>query len=251
MALIKRADSNTVARQALVLDLGDLEGQADRLKDLATREAERIIAEAHAERARLIAGAKEEGFAAGFAKGLEEGRVKGEADGETKAIAAMRDRLIALDQAWTHALDELLGARERFMQEARISTLRLAIAIAERVVKRTIEADDQTVVRQAAEALQLAANGSRVVLEVHPDDAQTLERALPEMMRRMARGEHAEVVEDESLERGSCVIRSPQCGSIDASIGVQLDRLVETLLPGERRESREDPRERRRLGDAA
>lgn len=247
MALIKRAESSKAAQDALVLDLRDLQGQADRLQAFATAEAERIIAEAHAERERLLSDAREVGHAEGVAAGLKEGRAKGAEEGKTEAVAEMRDRLIALESAWTHALDELLGARERFMQEARIATLELAVAIAQRVTKRAIDADPQTVVRQAAEALQLVASGSRVIIEVHPDDHAAIERALPEMFRRMARSEHAELVEDPSLDPGSCVIRNPDCGSIDASIGVQLDRITEALLPGGLRDAPDGPR----LEDAA
>lgn len=238
MALIKRGTGSGTAQQALVLDLRDLQSQADRLKAYATAEAERIIADARAEREKLLSDAREVGHAEGVAQGLEEGRAKGHETGKAEAIAEMHDRLVALEHAWTHALDELLGARERFMQEARIAAVELAVAIAERVTKRTIEADPETVVRQVAEALQLVAAGSRVIIEVHPDDHAAIERALPAMFRRMARSEHAELVEDASLDPGSCVIRNPDCGSIDASVRVQLDRIAETLLPADLLEDR-------------
>jgi flagellar biosynthesis/type III secretory pathway protein FliH len=65
---------------------------------------------------------------------------------------------------------------------------------------------------------------------VHPDDQPILNKALPALTAALRATEHVEVGADPSLPRGSCIARTPSGGIIDASIDVQLQRMVEQIL---------------------
>src|SRR5690606_929417 len=104
MALIRKSVAETLSREAIVLDLGDLVRQGEQIKARARAEADRILAEAQAERQRLIADAAEVGRQEGFARGVEEGRKQGEAAGRDAALGEWREKLIALESGWTQAL---------------------------------------------------------------------------------------------------------------------------------------------------
>jgi len=231
MALIRQTLANTVARDAIVLDLGDLVRQGDTLKSRAKADAERIIAEAKVERDRLLAAAAEAGHTEGLAKGLQEGHAKGEAAGRAEALAAAGARLKELDERWTAALAEFESNREGMLLEARTDVLRLALAAAEMVTKRAIQMRPEAAADQLAAVLGLLVKPTRLVVAVHPDDVAVLREALPGMSERFSSAAHVELVPDHGLERGSCVAKMGSGGVIDASVRTQLERIVKAMLP--------------------
>src|SRR5690606_14602885 len=104
MSLIRHAQAKQIARDAVVLDLGDVQQQAAQLMEQARRRADAMLAEARAERERIIAGASEKGHAEGTARGLEEGRKCGAEQGQRAALAEWRPRLETLEKRWSEAL---------------------------------------------------------------------------------------------------------------------------------------------------
>jgi flagellar biosynthesis/type III secretory pathway protein FliH len=240
MALIKHANLKDLARDAVVLDLGDLARQGQALVAQARAKADQILAEAQAERARLIAGATEEGRAAGYAAGLERGLGEGRATGQAEALAERRERLTGLEEQWKVAVDSFLNERQNMLAEARRDLLRLACEIAGRVTHRQIELDPGVAVSQLEGVLHLVMRPTRLLVRVHPLDRQLVQDALPTLMQRFVSVGHVELAEDAALERGSCVARIAEGaggapgGEINAEIGVQLDRIVDALLPGAR-----------------
>lgn len=233
MALIRQSLADTVARDAVVLDLGDLVRQGDQIRARARAEAERIVAEARAERERLLAGAAEEGRREGLAKGLEEGRKNGEEAGKREALAAAADRLKALEERWGAALAGFESQRDEMLLEARTDVLRLALLAAEKVTKRAIEMRPEAAADQLSGVLSLLTNPTRLVVAVHPDDVALVREALPALSERFASASHAEVAAADGLDRGSCVVRTGSGGTIDASIRTQLERIVRAVLPEE------------------
>jgi flagellar assembly protein FliH len=233
MALIRQANASTMAREAIVLDLGDLALQGELLKARARADAQRIIDDAESERERLLKGAAEEGRREGLAKGLEVGRRQGEERGRAEALAAEGQRLRALDAAWQKSLATFESSRDAMQLEARHDILRLAAAVAEMVTKRAVALEPSRVEDQLGAVLVLLSRATRLTIAVHPDDEPLLREAFPAIAARLGSGPHVEFVADGSLERGSCVARTGSGGVIDASIRTQLQRIVEVLLPGE------------------
>ena len=101
MALIRHAEADRIARDAIVLDLGDVRAQAELIMSQAKAQASKAILAARAERERIIAGAQEEGYRAGFEKGHAEGLVKGTEDGNAAALVERKGELSRLDSAWS------------------------------------------------------------------------------------------------------------------------------------------------------
>lgn len=231
MPLIRRADAEVIAKDAVVLNLGDLERQGERLECEARARAERIIAEANAERERLIADAHEKGFEEGRAAGHAEGRAAGLEEGRAQSMAELTPALQAMSERWTQALESFLQQRDQMLTEARTDVVRLAVMIAQRVTKRVIETDPGVVEGQMREALALLAARTTPRVIINPADEPLARQAIPALLARFDKTEHIELVTDPELVRGSCVVRTPTGGQIDASISTQLDRIVADLLP--------------------
>lgn len=227
--LIKNSNSRVMAREAVVLDLGDLAAQAAHLKREATAAAERTIAEARAERARILAGAREEGYAAGKREGFEAGRKDGAAQGRAEALAAHAGALKAVSEKWSSALDAFDAARADMLLDARASLLRLAAAVAEKVTRRAVDVDAHVAAAQLEAAVALVLEPTRLTVEVNPDDEASVREALPALMQRLGGSQNAEVRTSPSMELGSVVLRTDR-GEIDASISVQVARACAALL---------------------
>ncbi|MEM1423457.1 MAG: FliH/SctL family protein [Planctomycetota bacterium] len=231
MGVVKPSVSRKHVQDAIVLDLGDLRDRAERLCADARETAARTVRDAQDERERLIATAREEGREAGHAAGLAEGREKGRAEGHAEALEQRSAELGALRERYERAIGAYEERREEMLSEARAQVLELACAFAERVTLRAVELDGSIVERQLERVLSMAIEPSRVVLRVHPDDAERVGEALPKLLDRFSSSPHARVEEDGGLERGSCVLRTDR-GEIDASVRTMLDEIVGALLPG-------------------
>lgn len=230
MAVIRRADADTLAREAIVLDLAEIGLQAERMLDVARREAERVVAEAHTERRRLTDTAAKEGFAKGHAEGLVKGVAEGAAKGQAEARAAAAARIDALLRQWSDGLGAFEGARDEMLVQSRTDVLALALAAARKIVKRSLACDPGVVGAQIEACVARVVGASRMTIAVHPEDLEAAAADVPAILERLGATAHAAVVADPGLTRGSCAVRTAR-GRVEADIELQLQRLVETLLP--------------------
>lgn len=213
----------------MVLDLGDLYRRGELLKEQARAEASRILADAEAERARLIAGAREEGLAVGIAEGRKAGSEQGRKEGAAAALAERRDALAKLDANWAGAIRSFEEKREESFREAGEQCVRLALLIAERIVKHTLKLDPSIVAAQARAAISLAGQTSALVLSVNPEDEPIIREAMPGLAASITGAGHAQIVADPTVARGGVVVRTAG-GEIDATIPVQAERIARELL---------------------
>ncbi len=234
MGVIKRADLESYTRDAIPMDLGDLERRGQAVIESAQREAAQILKQANEERDRLVKDASEAGHQKGYEEGLAQGLEKGIVSGTEQSHAEHSQRLEIISKQWESAFSAWEEQRNEFMLAARTEVIELAAHIASRVIKRTIELDPEVVVDQLEVVLESLVTPTDIRVRVHPTDIELLQRVMPAMIEQCAACTHAELVGDESLAPGSCVVSTKGGGSIDASITKQLDRVVATLLPAHR-----------------
>jgi len=230
MAVIKNGQSGGLIREPAALDLGDLRQQGRAIVEGARREAERLIAAAHEEVRGIVETASERGHAAGWMRGVEEGRIEGRQQARAEALEEFRAAFAALERSWKSALEQWQDARRRLLAYAREDVLELALAVARKVIHRNIEHDPSLVVDQIAAALSLVMQASRLSIAVNPADRKIVELALPEILHAAKQSCDVVIVDGDEVERGGCVINTGR-GSVDANISVQIERIVEMLLP--------------------
>ena len=235
MPVVKHTLTAPLARGAHVLELADMKAEGEQMLADADAESERVLDAAMRAAETMAADADERGFAEGHARGLTEGRAAGQDEGREHALKETGEELQALTTRWNAALDAWEQDRATMLADTRDDLVRLAIALAERLVGRALEVDPSLVVDQVAATLQLVARGSDAVVLVHPADEELVRDAMPTLVERVAGLHHVELEADDTLDRGGCRVRTTR-GEIDASIPTQLDRIAESLLP-----SRPDP----------
>jgi flagellar assembly protein FliH len=178
------------------------------LRDLPSPAAERLLA------------AEREAFAKGYAEG--------ERAGERAAVA----RTDAVMKRLTATIDEIASLRQGLMHRAERDLVRLAVAMAERIVRREIDLDRELLVVMARVAIDRLGETAVASVHLHPADYQAATNGQP-----LPAGS-VQVVADPAVPRGGCVVRS-SFGTIDAGIDSQVRELSRALLGDDGQE--EDP----------
>ncbi|MCZ6736252.1 MAG: FliH/SctL family protein [Planctomycetota bacterium] len=225
MALIKNTEAAGFVRQGVVLDLGDLNRQAERVLEQARAEAQRILEHSQAEAQELVAQAAQRGHAEGKEQGLAEGREQG----REEAVGQFKTQIGDLITSWTEAAQRWESDRNAMLDAAHQDVLEFALAMGTKITHRTIEADPTVVTDQLAEALALLAEPTAVTVSINPEDRPMVESVLPDMLQTLSRCAHIDVREEATVSRGGCIVASGK-GRIDATIERQIDRIVTTIL---------------------
>jgi len=233
MALIKHAKSDRLLKQAVVLDMGDLARQAERIVSSARDEAGRILADARLKAQQLVDQGDQRGYDEGLRRGLQEGRETGEREGRESALSQTSQHIEQIAANWSAALERWESERKIMLHEAREDVIRFAIAVAEKVVRRVAQGDPSIIADQLGEALAMISRPTSLEVLINPDDRPVVEQVLPELLARIARCERATLRDEPSIARGGCVVTTAG-GRVDATIETQLARIAEALAPDRR-----------------
>lgn len=201
---------------------GDRETQAnpvlggkiiDREVIVASDEAKRIIDEARAEAAGIIASSE-----AAREASRREGRTEGYETGMAQWIGECRKVRDALRELVDGSKPELI---------------RLALRVAEKILRQKIEASPDSIVPMIEDALKSvrAQQQSRIIMRVHPDDIATLESRKQRWIEKYPSISSLEVLPEETLKRGGCRLET-DFGMVDATLETQL-RVIERHLLGD------------------
>jgi len=145
---------------------------------------------------------------------------EGEAAGRSAAQAELRPALERL----ARTVEELAQLRPRLREQAEKDLVRLAVAIARRVLRRELSVDPQAIAGLVKAALEQLASGERVRVRVHPEH----EAAVRECLADAGRSEAIEIASDAALERGSAIFETAR-GDLDASAEAQLTEIERGL----------------------
>lgn len=223
-------------------NLLDYETEARGILAAARKQADLILADAATHAARIREDARALGHREGVDKGLDEGRRAGRDEAFKRAADEFAQQQANLVQVCQKAVTDIDEQKLRLLLAARVDVVKLAMAIARRVVKRLAdrpEAAQAIAADNAAEALEMVGPRTDPVLRVNPADAKALEAFARQLVETAHEKRHIRVVPDSSVEPGGCVLTTSE-GRVDARLETQLDRIAD-LLVGEAKEGDETP----------
>ncbi len=150
------------------------------------------------------------------ATGLREGEVAG----RNRAAADLQPVIERL----TRSIQEIACLRPRLRQEAEGDVVKLALAIARRVIRREVTSDPDALRGLVIAALEKLQGQEFSRVKVHPSHAATVKACL----QQTTGGNPVEVVSDPSREIGSVVFETTR-GNLDASVDSQLSEIERGL----------------------
>jgi len=146
----------------------------------------------------------------------EEAFAKGEAAAEHSAAA----RLDPVLKRFTQTIDELAGLRRRCRSDAEQDAVKLAVAVAHRILHRELSVDPEAVLGLVHAAFTKIDARETHRLRLHPEDATLLRQNF----ERMENAPKVEILADPSIERGGAIFETSR-GSLDASLSAQLKEI--------------------------
>ena len=144
-------------------------------------------------------------------------------EGETAGRAQAQVELRPVMEQLAHAAKELAALRPQLREQAEEDLIRLAVAIARRVVRRELTVDPAAVTGLVKAALEQLAAGETARLRVHPEH----EAIVREFLAKAGR-EPITVAADSALARGAALFETAR-GDLDASAETQLAEIERGL----------------------
>jgi flagellar biosynthesis/type III secretory pathway protein FliH len=163
----------------------------------ATARAEAIVARARTEAEQVLRDANEQGRAEGRAE-------------------------------CANLLLELSRRRDTLLREFEPEVIKLAAALAKRIVAEQLALEPERIAAMAEPLLARVRRARRVTLRVHPYDRHALEARLPALVAGASLSGSVQLEVDPALSRGDCVVIS-DAGVLDARVDTQLRALTHAL----------------------
>ncbi len=151
----------------------------------------------------------DEAYDTGFAQGRQEVE-------EDCAVAS---------RAFGAAVIEVGGLRELLLKECEDDLLRLAVMLAERVIRQEISVDSKILARITTQIVESLADKEGLVVRFNPEDY----RVISDNRYLDHAGISGEVKADENVTPGGCLIETSS-GQVDGQIEAQLSELYNQLM---------------------
>ena len=147
-------------------------------------------------------------------------RQQGYQEGESAAAQKAAKQVQQAIDGVARSVEEMLALRLRMRQQMEEDLVRLAVAVARRVLHRELTVDPDALLGIVKSALQKIESRELHRIRVAPADARLLEKSLA-ALNLPAR---VEVVSDSAMTRGSVIFETGR-GSLDASVETQLQEI--------------------------
>ena len=151
---------------------------------------------------------------------IEEAIGRGRAEGEASVRQALNQQLETEMARAARLMDELIAAGPRLRRRAEEDMVRLAVAIARRVLHREITVDGDAIL-----GLVKAAFGridQREIVQIRTDSASM--GAMQRIIQTLDAGRRINLVVDATLQPGSLILETSR-GQLDASVETQLNEI--------------------------
>lgn len=216
MATVIKSSSEPLAAGPPAFALDDLSDETLDVIERARRQASRLVARAEAEAAQIIERAHREGEKA--ARDIEDSAIE----------ALVAQRMAGVWPALQQAAQSVATARAEWLLQWEGSAVKLATAIAARVIRSEVTHNPEITLALVRESLELAAGSTHIRLRLHPEDLAQLGDFVERITEELAPAGTTELIADAAVEQGGCRLET-SLGTIDQQFAAQLARIEEEL----------------------
>ena len=148
-----------------------------------------------------------------------------------KELAAREGYLNGLERAnseiaeFKNSLVEFLNMKDEIANEFYPHIMEISMEIAKKIIKKEVELSDNVLKEVIMETIDKTnSDTEKITIKVHPDDVDFATLSLPEIVEAKNITAKVNVVGDEIVEKGSCIVIANN-GVIDANFSTQLSIL--------------------------
>jgi flagellar assembly protein FliH len=177
--------------------IAQAQSEAQETKEKALNEVERIREEAQRE-------------------GLEEGK----AEGMSEVGEHIKEALDTLNDA--------VKARKKFIKDSEGEILRLALKIAEQIIRSEVSLHRDVCMNIVSEAIGRVSDREVLILKVNHEDIEHIKKNRDRIANLVDGIKNFSIVEDNSVEPGGCIVET-NLGFVDAKVSTKLKAIEEAL----------------------
>ncbi len=207
----------------------DFREQSESYLTQVRRQAEAVVVEAQQSAAKIRETAVREAKEAGRKEGLQDAGKQIETQASRLAEQKFQEQMQSTLPAVAAVAQALQQERDRWLTRWEESAFQLAIAIAEKLVRRELAIRPDSARGMITEALRMAAGHPQLRIFLNPDDVKRLGERADDVVRSLTACGDAVTVPDATISSGGCRIET-QHGEIDARLETMLSRIAEEFL---------------------
>ncbi|MCK5071759.1 MAG: hypothetical protein KAR01_14490 [Desulfocapsa sp.] len=152
-----------------------------------------------------------------YAAGLQAGRQQAEEEFENSA------------QTFLSMCNELDSLRETILKNSAGEMRQLVMAISEKIIRHSVEHQDETIVATIKDALHLAVTSDAFEIQINPEDLEAVEASKETIINSVSGLENIILKPDSTVERGGCKLESDSC-SVDATMTSQIQVIQNSVM---------------------
>ena len=221
-------DAKLQAAETTQAEADEIKAQAEEIKRQAEElkaEAEQIIEDTKKEAEELLERVHKEGYDAGY----EEGKEDGIKDGREHIEEELADIVRQANEKAQKTIQDAKEQTAEYFIRAEDEIVAVVMMAIEKILPQHFLDVPQTVLPLVREAISHVRDQKEIKVHVDPDSYDLVLMARSEFQSMLTDGTAIiEVVSDEALKPGDCVIETPN-GGVDARLSTQLD-LMKTAV---------------------
>ena len=152
---------------------------------------------------------------------LEEAKEQGRREGHDEAAARVEESMALLNSA--------VKERKTIIKDAENELLRLALKIAEQIIRSEVSLHRDVSLNIVSEAIGRVSDREQIIVRVNREDAEYLKRYKDRLAGMLDGVKSFSILEDANVEPGGCIIET-NLGFVDARISTKLKAIEEALL---------------------
>ncbi len=154
---------------------------------------------------------------------------KGFADGKTEGVKTGEQSVFAAAEYLKQCGVQLISSKTAFLKEAEASAIKLAVAIAGKIIEDEAIQNNEIILASIRKALAQINDKTAVVLRISESDFSTVKDKLSQLKNIFDDLSQVKIMIDERVNKGGVIVET-NSGDIDARIEVQLDEILVQLL---------------------
>jgi flagellar assembly protein FliH len=166
---------------------------------------------------------------AGYDKGIQDGKALGATDGEKKAMEKFNANLKNVQASTEKTLESLALQQKENFEKIENATAEIAIAIAKKVFCEEAAENPNIIAKAIKEAFTFLGQEEKLKVRLNPQDINAAEKTESIWKPMLNSLKSVELVIDNSIEQGGCLLESENGSSIDMRLETIWGHIEETV----------------------
>ncbi len=231
-------DEKKIKSEIAAMVLYDNQKKIDQMLSQASQKASKIIEDAEKQKDDILHDAynrskdifeeaKEDGHSTGYKDGYEDGMKKSLDEGKIIIDGIIEESL--------EIKNDYYEKRENLLKSLEKDIIDLVIAAIDKVVEIKSEEDSELIVSLVLNGMNNIDNTDSLTIITSKEDYNIIDMVKNEILAKSSLVSDIDIKYDNDLSKGDCIIETSR-GSVDASLGIQIEgikELIHTILDNE------------------